>query len=362
MRGGIEQLCRELADAMHGLGTELHVLAPHAPGDRAHDAALPYAVTRYRRGRMRHVNLARALDAALRAGSKHVLFGQWTAAGIPVASELLARRGVRFAALGHAKEFLPAAHGVRSTPMFAAYQRTLLRQLHPVLCVSRYTASIAGAAGAADVQVLHPGVDTQRFAPDTSAPMPVAARDLSRPLLLTVARLVTRKVIDTVIEALPSILTEHPTLTYAVVGDGPDRERLQALAARLGVASHVAFVGAARHDELPAWYRAADIFVLASRQEAVHGDVEGFGLVLLEAQACGTPVIAADSGGMPDALRPGETGTLVPPSASEAVATAVRDMLADRTRLAQMATAARAYALSQAWPAVAQRALSWLGA
>ena len=360
-KGGIENLCAELATALHALGVEVHVLGPHSEGDAAYDAAVPYRVSRYTGGAARHVNLARALEHKLREGHRHVLFGQWTAAGLSVAGELLARRGVRFAALGHAKEFLPTRRGVRSTQLFERYRRELLRRLDPVLCVSRYTAAAASAAGATHVEVVHPGVDAARFAPAAGTPVSSRLAPLGRPVVLTVARLVTRKGIDTVIEALPAVLEQHPQLTYAVVGDGPDRARLQALAAQCGVAAHVAFLGSVSHHELPELYRGADVFVLASRQESNFGDVEGFGLVLLEAQACGTPVIAADSGGMPDALVPGQTGWLVPPSSPAALSAALQQALSDPSRRAAMSQAAREHALGCSWQSSAEHVVRLLG-
>jgi len=254
---------------------------------------------------------------------------------------------------------------LRASAAFAAYRRAVLARLDGVLAVSRYTADRARGAGARVAHVVHPGVDARRFAavPAAEPASPVCFLDEAElaadsPQLLTVARLVARKGIDTMIAALPAIIRAHPNLRYRVVGDGPDRARLLALAEQYGVTSHIDFTGAAGPTDLPTLYAAADLFILASREDPITADVEGFGLVLLEAQAAGTPVIAAASGGMPDALLPGETGLLVPPDDPQALAGAVLDLLANPGRRRAMATAAASYARSRTWRALAEEVIA----
>jgi phosphatidylinositol alpha-1,6-mannosyltransferase len=352
-RGGVEQLCGELARELQALGIQVHVLGPHSPGDAEFDATVGYRVTRYAGGSARHWNLTRALAPLLADGARHVLFGQWTAAGLTLAREMALPRGVHFSTLAHAKEMLVPERGLRATSLFGAYRRAVLRRMQPVICVSRYTADGSRAAGALAVEVVHPGVDSIRFAPGAAARGSFGGP--GRPQLLTVARLVARKGIDTVIAALPELVRVHPQLAYVVVGDGPDRARLQALAEQHGVARHVSFLGAVDNAELPALYAAADLFLLMSRQETADGDVEGFGLVLLEAQACGTPVVAANSGGMPDALLPGETGMLVNSALPPEFSRALLSLLGDPDRLQAMRQAARLHASTCSWRAAAER-------
>lgn len=383
-RGGVEQLCAELARELAGLAVhttvQLQVIAPAHADDAAFDASVSYPVRRYPVGRLRHVQLARALHAELGAhpGSV-VLFGQFTAAGAALAS-LRVRRS-RLFTLGHAKEFLTPGRGWRASPPFAAYRRAVLARLEAVLAVSRYTAEHARAAGARVAHVIHPGVDAARFATPSAEPGLQSSLGVSRalavqpspshlpspsaspgPHLLTVARLVARKGIDTMIAALPTIAAVHPNVQYRVVGDGPDRPRLLALAAQHGVTQHIAFTGAASQDALPAIYAATDLFILASREDPITADVEGFGLVLLEAQAAGTPVIAAHSGGMPDALLPNETGLLVPPNDPPALAQAVLELLANPDRRSGMGTAAQSYARTRTWAALATEVIAILTA
>jgi phosphatidylinositol alpha-1,6-mannosyltransferase len=376
-RGGIEQLCSELARELAAAGVQLQVIAPQQSGAAVFDAEMPYPVRRFAADRLRLGRIAAALHAELGVHPDSVvLFGQWTAAGAALASSRVRR--ARLFTLGHAKELLTPASGLRASAPFAAYRRAVLSRLDGVLAVSRYSAERARAAGARVAHVIHPGVDARRFA---AAPAAEPAAELASPVcfvdepelaadpyvsafhapqLLTVARLVARKGIDTMIAALPAITRAHPNLRYRVVGDGPDRPRLLALAERYGVTSHIDFTGPAGPTDLPTLYAAADLFILASREDPTTADVEGFGLVLLEAQAAGTPVIAANSGGMPDALVPGETGLLVPPDDPSALAQAILDVLADPTRRRTLAAAAATYARSRTWAAMANEVIALL--
>jgi phosphatidylinositol alpha-1,6-mannosyltransferase len=149
------------------------------------------------------------------------------------------------------------------------------------------------------------------------------------PLLLSVARLVPRKGIDTTIASLPTILTRYPNAMYVIVGTGPDRTRLEALASVTGVSAHVAFVGDVGEDELPGYYAASDVFVLPTRTIPSDEEIEGFGIVYLEAAATAVPSVAAQAGGVADAVSNGVTGLLVPPSDPPAVGEAVLRLLDD---------------------------------
>ena len=148
--------------------------------------------------------------------------------------------------------------------------------------------------------------------------------------LVTVARLQRHKGMDTVIAALPAILARAPDVRYAVAGAGPDRERLEKLTHKLGLADRVRFLGGVTDQDLPALYNLASVYVGASRRSERLG-VEGFGISLVEASACGLPVVAGNSGGIPDAVQDGETGFLVPPEDPAALADAICRLLGDAT-------------------------------
>lgn len=161
---------------------------------------------------------------------------------------------------------------------------------------------------ASKIQLLHPGVDCEYYQP--------ASNDLSRPdrwrdrlVLLTVGRLQERKGHDAVIHSLPQIVKRFPNVLYAIAGDGERRATLEQLTRKLGMTKHVQFMGEIDDDALRTSYQNCDVFVMANR--AVGRDVEGFGMVFLEAQACGKPVVAGNSGGTLDTLLSGKTGFLV---------------------------------------------------
>ncbi|HWL40400.1 MAG TPA: glycosyltransferase family 4 protein [Gemmatimonadaceae bacterium] len=160
------------------------------------------------------------------------------------------------------------------------------------------------------------------------------------PVVLTVARLVPHKGQDMGIRALFMLARDFPALRYILVGEGPDEQRLRALAQELGVAGRVGFVGAMRDDELPEAYATSTIYLGASRVDQ-EVSVEGFGISFLEAAASGIPSVAGDSGGVRSAVRDGETGILVPPTDAEAIVEALQSLLLNPERRAKMGRAAR---------------------
>ena len=158
--------------------------------------------------------------------------------------------------------------------------------------------------------------------------------------LLTVCRLVPRKGVDTVIRALPDIARIVPSVEYRVVGAGPDEPRLRALAVSSGAANHVHFLGRVDDATLEQEYRDCSLFVLPARRTA-DGQLEGLGIVYLEAAAWGRPSVAGRTGGESDAIVDGETGVLVDGSDVQAVAGAISSLLQDPSRLRVLGSAAR---------------------
>jgi phosphatidyl-myo-inositol dimannoside synthase len=190
------------------------------------------------------------------------------------------------------------------------------------------------------IRLLHPGVDAGRFVP--GARDPVARMGLGwgdRPAVLTVGRLQKRKGHDQMILALGQVRRAIPDVLYAIVGDGEEREALRGLAASQGLGDHVQFLGELDDAGLVRCYQQCDLFVLPNRQ--VGADIEGFGMVLLEAQACGKAVVAGASGGTAETMRVPETGRVVPCDGPHELAAVVVELLSDREALARMGAAAR---------------------
>jgi phosphatidylinositol alpha-1,6-mannosyltransferase len=185
------------------------------------------------------------------------------------------------------------------------------------------------------------GTDPKQFAPEVDpAPARTAFGLEGRRWMVTVARLVPHKGIDTTIRVLAHLATKYPDLGYAVAGTGPDLPRLRGLAAELGVADRVNFVGAVDDRMIASLHRNAAIYLGLSRRDGV--EVEGFGIAISEASASGLPVVGGRSGGVPDAVREGETGLLVDPTSVDAAAAAVARLLDDPALAARLGRGGRA--------------------
>ncbi|MFJ5259208.1 glycosyltransferase family 4 protein [Streptomyces sp. NPDC088387] len=194
---------------------------------------------------------------------------------------------------------------------------------------SRIAAALTPAAAARMVQ-LPPGVDEKTFHPGSGGAEVRAALGLTdRPVVVCVSRLVPRKGQDTLIRALPRILTAEPDAVLLIVGGGPYEKDLRRLADETGVAGSVVFTGAVPWSALPAHYGAGDVFAMPCRTRRGGLDVEGLGIVYLEASATGLPVVAGDSGGAPDAVLNGETGWVVQGTSTEETADRITTLLAD---------------------------------
>ncbi|MER5298545.1 MULTISPECIES: glycosyltransferase family 4 protein [Streptomyces] len=194
---------------------------------------------------------------------------------------------------------------------------------------SRIAAALTPAAAGRMVQ-LPPGVDEKTFHPGSGGDAVRARLGLTdRPVIVCVSRLVPRKGQDTLILAMPRILAREPDAVLLVVGGGPYEKELRKLAAETRVADSVVFTGAVPWAELPAHYGAGDVFAMPCRTRRGGLDVEGLGIVYLEASATGLPVVAGDSGGAPDAVLDGETGWVVRGGSAEDSADRILALLGD---------------------------------
>lgn len=334
--GGVQTYALELARRLAQWCEAIEVIAPLAAGAEALDRELPFPVRRVRSST--DALVLRGLPVLLhraRAGRFDVtLHAQWTSA----AGSLLARRQGwprRVFVAVHGRELLlrPAAHVPPAQRLYDAVRSRVLHGADGVIAGSRFTVGLARGLGvdASRLHLVSYGVDASRFdLPDAEGR---ARRFRERhglegvPFYATVARLQPHKGIDTGIAALPALRRRVPGATYVVVGDGPEAARLRALAVELGVADGVRMLGRVSDEEVVDAMLACNAFALLSREAGAN--VEGFGLVLLEAGACGRPVVGARSGGIPDAVAEGDSGLLVPPNDPEATATALAQLLGD---------------------------------
>ncbi|CAB4660963.1 unannotated protein [freshwater metagenome] len=208
-----------------------------------------------------------------------------------------------------------------------------------------------------------PGIDVEHFSPDIDATLLRNSLGLAdKAVIVSVGRLVHRKGQDRLIEALPIILSEIPNAHLLVVGQGPYLETLETLAKTKGVSEHVSFIGRIQYSELPKYFRVGDLFAMPSRSRFFGLEVEGLGIVYLEASACGIPVIAGDSGGAPDAVLENVTGLVVDGTNIESIAKAAISILSNPVMAKAMGLAGREWIVdSWSWQLWAKKFESVLG-
>lgn len=238
----------------------------------------------------------------------------------------------------HGKEILEN----QNDPQKSQLMHIALSQASRVACNSHYTGKLLQAVGVPPEKIVpvFPGIDPQQW---QQQPDPQRVEEFrhqygigDRPVVLSVGRLIERKGCDRTIEAFPKILSRFPDAVYLIVGEGPMRSQLEALRDNLGLQQSIIFAGEVSDTDLRAYYELATLFAMVSRQPPGSHEVEGFGIVYLEANACGLPVVAGDSGGVSDAVVNGKTGFLVDPFNSEAIADAIIQLLADPQLCQQM--------------------------
>ncbi|HUY45286.1 MAG TPA: glycosyltransferase family 4 protein [Streptosporangiaceae bacterium] len=352
--GGIQSFVHALATRLPP--GEVVVYAPAWAGAAAFDQRQPFPVLRHPTSLMLPVPAVRdrAVQALTEHGCDTVLFGAAAPLGL-LAPALRKAGAARIVAITHGHEAgwaaLPGA-------------RSLLRRIGDSVDVVTYLgeyfrvrlAQALSPAAAARMARLAPGVDTAAFHPGAGGGAIRERLGLTgRPVVVCVSRLVTRKGQDTLIRAWPQVrVAGDPVLL--LVGSGPASDRLHRLAGQLGVAGSVVFTGQVPDAELPAYYDAGDVFAMPCRTRRRGLDVEGLGIVYLEASATGLPVIAGDSGGAPDAVLSGETGYVVPGRDVAALAGRLTQLLADPPAARAMGEKGLAWVEREwSWDLVARR-------
>ena len=221
----------------------------------------------------------------------------------------------------------------------------VLRRARHIVAAGGYPAAEAehAAGRGLPITIVPPGVDTERFHPLTDVQRAEARAHFGfapdAEVIVSISRLVPRKGFDTAIRAVASLRRSRPGLVLAIAGGGRDLERLQRLAAELE--APVRFLGRVSNDDLPRLYGCADVYTMACRNRWGGLEQEGFGIVFLEAAACGVPSVAGRSGGAHEAVVDGETGFVVPPRDVDAVRAAIAGLLSDPDRRDALGAAAR---------------------
>jgi phosphatidylinositol alpha-1,6-mannosyltransferase len=359
-RGGIQSFVHALASGMPA--GSVVVYAPSWDGAAAFDARQPFPVIRHPTSLMLPVPAVGRRAARLLGehDCDTVLFG--AAAPLGLLTPSLRRAGARrVVAITHGHEA-----GWAALPGASALLRRIGDHVDVLTYLGEYfrvrLARALSAAAAARMVRLAPGVDNGTFRPGAGGDEIRERLGLgNRPVVVCVSRMVPRKGQDTLIRAWPQVLAAAagagaggPALL--LVGDGPYRAELQRLAQRTGVSRSVVFTGAVPLAELPAHYAAGNVFAMPCRTRRGGLDVEGLGIVYLEASASGLPVVGGDSGGAPDAILDGETGYVVPGRDTGAVASRIAELLADPAGAAAMGEKGAAWVDREwRWDLVAER-------
>jgi phosphatidylinositol alpha-1,6-mannosyltransferase len=349
-RGGIQSYLENLVDELVAAGSHtLTVYAPKWKGAPDYDRAAAdrgYRVVRHPTSLMLpEPTVATRMRKLI---VEHDIETVWFGAAAPLA--LLAP----WARSAGARRVVASTHGHEVGWSMLPVARNALRRIGTdvdvVTFVSHYTRNRFASAFGPDaaLEYLPPGVDVDRFAPDEVAHAQLRARyGLGRrPVVVCVSRLVPRKGQDMLIRALPAIRERVPDAALVIVGGGPYLDTLRKLAERFGVTEHVVFTGGVPAAELPMHHAMGDVFAMPCRTRGSGLDVEGFGIVFLEASASGVPVVAGRSGGAPETVLDGQTGVVVDGWDVGAIAAAVGELLADPTRAAAMGAAGRRWAVA----------------
>jgi phosphatidylinositol alpha-1,6-mannosyltransferase len=201
---------------------------------------------------------------------------------------------------------------------------------------------------ATEMVKIAPGIDTAHFIPQPDAMQKRKELGLQdKKIIISVGRLVHRKGQDNLIQAMPAVLKKIPNAHLLLVGEGPYRKHLEKLVMKSSLEQNVTFAGRIMYDKLPSYLSAADLFAMPSRSRFFGLEVEGLGIVYLEASACGIPVVAGNSGGAPDAVLEGVTGLCVDGTNIEQITAAIVEICSDAERASHMGAAGRNWIVNQ---------------
>lgn len=224
--------------------------------------------------------------------------------------------------------------------------RKVLSNASKLICNSQNTANLIlnnWDANPGITEILNPGCDTERFIPaQKNEDIKASLGWTNKSVILTVGRLQERKGQDMLIKALPAIKQSIPNVLYAIIGGGEEKEKLEALTKKLKLQDNVLFMAEISDEQMIHAYQQSDVFVLPNR--TVGPDIEGFGMVLVEAQACAKPVISGDSGGTAETMILGETGFIVDCTRPEPITDKLIELLQNPKKCQSMGSAGRIHA------------------
>ena len=268
----------------------------------------------------------------------------WFGAAMPLAwmARLLKRAG--------AKQIVAITHGHEvwwaKLPIFRQIFSHATKSISTLTYLGEFTRQAMTPVVSQRCQMVQiaPGISIEHFTPgEKSESLVNELRLQGKQVLISVGRLVHRKGQDKLLEALPQVLLRHPDVVLLFVGVGPRKKKLDQLVRKHDLADYVRFVGRVQYDRLPEYFRLGDLFVMPSRSRLAGLEVEGLGIVYLEASATGIAVLAGESGGAPDAVLPGKTGEIVDGTDPAKIAEKIIELLDRPSRLLAMGVAGRAW-------------------
>lgn len=339
--GGVAEHTHQIAYHL-GLGRDrILVLTENIEEKNKYDINFPYQVTRFshdalsRPSFIRHLTLFNIVKNNVRRHSIDAIIANEFGALIHI-NWLIARCfHIPLIIFSYGRDIK-----IDTTWYERCFKRFLLQRADKIFCISSFTQKEVTSFGVPvhRTAVIHPGI-SDTFLRDVSENSGNKVKQrfglVNKAVVLTLGRIIERKGIDKTIEAVSVLRSRFPNIVYVIAGDGPYRPILEGLVSKLHLRENVIFTGFVSEDEKHSFYAAADLFVMPNR-ELADGDIEGFGIGFLEANACGKPVIGGKSGGAPDAIRHGRTGLLVNPTDVDELAESIALLLENREYAKQL--------------------------
>ena len=335
--GGMAQHSYDVVKAMKKIGEPPIVLTLRTEGDKVFDKKKDIHIIRLRCIKIKKLFEYYFWSAAVLFGYAFyycithkvdtVFVNTWSIVG--VAAFLIKKvSGVPYVVFAHGLD----VYAPQNNRNVSRLMRLVLRNASLVIANSHFTKQLIDEMVDTRIRVLHPVADLQRFSRKDDGHKLFAGKKV----LLTVGRLVESKGHEAVIRSLKKVVEKFPEILYCIVGSGPTEESLKIIINELGLTNTVIFAGEVDDEELPSYFHSCDVFIMTSREIKKRGEVEGFGIVFLEAGACGKPVIGSKSGGIPDAVIDGVTGILVDPFDIEEIADAIIRLLSNENLAARL--------------------------
>ncbi len=356
--GGIQTYTYELAVRLESMFEKFSLIVPDHKRGHTIDDILDFKIHRIKGSNsMLPYTMSFVYSKIAKEGKFDISFhSQWQTIAPAIRSKTNGYPQKIYVAV-HARELLfnPYGKGMLGR-WFEKRRNKLLMKVDHFFPVSHYTAGLLEKKGISPekMTVFNNGTDPNIFYPKDVRNLKQKLGLGKNKILLTTTRLVRRKGIDRVIKALSNVVEKHPDLVYMIVGDGPEKEYLKDLVSQNKLEKYVYFRGKVPYSELNDYYNLCDVFVMPSR--TIEPDVEGFGIVFLEAGACSKPVIGTFSGGIPDAIAHGKTGLLVEETDINQLSEAILRLFDDEELAARLGKEGRKRILEKSnWDVIAEK-------